>query len=81
MNILLVLIPVTALIVLIGVVLFFWAVNHQQFEDMESPASLPLLDEGRAQATPDNAPDDFSDPATSRPADAPTPHNDERADG
>lgn len=45
MNILLVLIPVTSLIVLVGVLLFFWAVNHQQFDDLESPGSLPLLDD------------------------------------
>lgn len=45
MNILLVLIPVTALVLLIAVGLFFWAVNHQQFDDLDSPAILPLLDE------------------------------------
>lgn len=45
MNILLVLIPVTSLIVGVGVWLFFWAVNHQQFDDLDSPASLPLLDD------------------------------------
>jgi len=45
MNILLVLIPVTSLIVGVGVWLFFWAVNHQQFDDLDSPASVPLLDD------------------------------------
>ena len=45
MNILLVLIPVTLLIVLVAVGLFFWAVNHQQFDDLDSPAILPLLDD------------------------------------
>lgn len=45
MNILLVLIPVTLLVILIAVALFFWAVNHQQFDDLDSPAILPLLDE------------------------------------
>ncbi len=45
MNILLVLIPVTALVVLVGVALFFWAVNHQQFDDLDTPGILPLLDE------------------------------------
>jgi cbb3-type cytochrome oxidase maturation protein len=49
MNILLVLIPVTGLIVLLGVVLFFWAANHQQFDDLESPAVLPLLEDEPAQ--------------------------------
>ena len=45
MNILLVLIPVTVLVLLVAAGLFFWAVNHQQFDDLDSPAILPLLDE------------------------------------
>lgn len=45
MNILLMLIPVTALLLLVAVGLFFWAVNHQQFDDLDSPAILPLLDD------------------------------------
>jgi cytochrome oxidase maturation protein, cbb3-type len=45
MNILLMLIPVTVLLLLVAVALFFWAVNHQQFDDLDSPAVLPLLDD------------------------------------
>ncbi|MHB1058004.1 MAG: cbb3-type cytochrome oxidase assembly protein CcoS [Rhodanobacter sp.] len=45
MNILLVLIPVTLLVVVVAVWLFFWAVNHQQFDDLDSPAQLPLMDD------------------------------------
>jgi cbb3-type cytochrome oxidase maturation protein len=45
MNIILVLIPVTLLVVIVGVVLFFWAVNHQQFDDLDSPGVLPLLED------------------------------------
>jgi cbb3-type cytochrome oxidase maturation protein len=56
MNILLVLIPVTLLIVLVGVALFFWAVNHQQFDDLDSPAVLPLLDEPPRPDVEDDAP-------------------------
>jgi cbb3-type cytochrome oxidase maturation protein len=56
MNILLVLIPVTALIVGAGVWLFFWAVNHQQFDDLDSPASLPLLDDPPEPASPAASP-------------------------
>ncbi|MGH8157638.1 MAG: cbb3-type cytochrome oxidase assembly protein CcoS [Rhodanobacter sp.] len=56
MNILLVLIPVTLLIVVAAVALFFWAVNHQQFDDLDSPAVLPLLDDPAAEAAaPDPA--------------------------
>ncbi len=49
MNILLVLIPVTVLVLLVAVGLFFWAVNHQQFDDLDSPAMLPLLDQPAAE--------------------------------
>ena len=57
MNILLVLIPVTLLVVIVAVWLFFWAVNHQQFDDLDSPSVLPLMDDPApkqpAQASPD----------------------------
>jgi cbb3-type cytochrome oxidase maturation protein len=45
MNVLLVLIPVTLLVIVIAVALFFWAVNHQQFDDLDSPGVVPLLDD------------------------------------
>ena len=44
MSILLVLIPVTLLFVVVGGIAFFWAVNHDQFDDMETPALEPLAD-------------------------------------
>lgn len=49
MNILLVLIPVTLVVVGIAVALFFWAVNHQQFDDLDSPGALPLMDDPPAE--------------------------------
>jgi cbb3-type cytochrome oxidase maturation protein len=62
MNIILVLIPVTLLVVIVGVVLFFWAVNHQQFDDLDSPGVLPLLeddpDQGALAASRAKSPDD-----------------------
>lgn len=45
MNIILMLIPVTLLVVGIAVALFFWAVNHQQFDDLDSPGIVPLLED------------------------------------
>lgn len=54
MNILLVLIPVTGLVVLVAVALFFWAANHQQFDDLESPAVLPLMEDDPSTGTPDS---------------------------
>jgi len=62
MNILLVLIPVTLLIVLLAVALFFWAVNHQQFDDMDSPAVLPLMDDEPKSANPDGKAENHSPP-------------------
>lgn len=62
MNILLVLIPVTLLVITIAVAVFFWAVNHQQFDDLDSPGVLPLMD--------DPAPADASASATAAAAQA-----------
>jgi len=67
MNILLVLIPVTGLVIAIAVALFFWAVNHQQFDDLDSPASLPLLDDPDQDAAPA--------PVASSTTPDPTKHN------
>ncbi|MEO7073388.1 MAG: cbb3-type cytochrome oxidase assembly protein CcoS [Rhodanobacter sp.] len=68
MNILLVLIPVTLLVIIIAVALFFWAVNHQQFDDLDSPGVLPLLDEPTAQYKADagaDSPSPLPSPAAS----------------
>lgn len=56
MNALLILIPVTLVLAIVAVGVFFWAVNHAQFEDLESPKLLPLLDENENQG-----PSAFSD--------------------
>jgi len=58
MNILLVLIPVTSLIVGAGVWLFFWAVNHQQFDDLDSPSVLPLMDDPAPEEPAPESPDE-----------------------
>lgn len=71
MNILLVLIPVTALVVLVAVALFFWAVNHQQFDDLDTPGILPLLDD------PDQGPP-AGDMASSSPTDTVTPEGEQQ---
>lgn len=68
MNIILVLIPVTLLVVGVGVALFFWAVNHQQFDDLDSPGIVPLLEDdpdqgARAAAAPSSQATDAVDPA------------------
>jgi len=58
MNSLLILIPVTLLIVLLAAAIFFWAVNHQQFDDLDSPGFVPLLDD---------PPQDYAGPSAGRP--------------
>lgn len=59
MNVLLVLIPVTLVVIGVAVALFFWAVNHQQFDDLDSPGVLPLMDD---QPAPAEEPEDPSTP-------------------
>ena len=45
MNILVVMIPLSIVLLIGAGAAFFWAVEHDQFEDMDTPALLPLLDE------------------------------------
>lgn len=59
MNILLALIPVTLLIVVVAIGIFFWAVNHRQFDDLDSPGVLPLMEDDPPQhAAPPSAGED-----------------------
>lgn len=38
------LIPLAVIFVMIGVALFFWAVDHGQFDDLDGPAHSILFD-------------------------------------
>ena len=49
MNAVLVTIPLALLLLALAVGAFFWAVDHDQFDDMETPGLLPLDDEDRKQ--------------------------------
>jgi cbb3-type cytochrome oxidase maturation protein len=44
MTSLLFLIPLSILILVAAGIALFWAINRGQFEDLETPALLPLLD-------------------------------------
>jgi cbb3-type cytochrome oxidase maturation protein len=44
MNSLALLIPLSILLLVGAGIAFFWAVNHGQFDDMETPGLLPLID-------------------------------------
>lgn len=50
MNILVVLIPLSILVLIGAGAAFFWAVEHDQFEDMDTPGLLPLLDDPAPQS-------------------------------
>lgn len=44
MNIILIMIPLSLLLMVAAGVLFFWAVNKGQFDDMDTPSLAPLED-------------------------------------
>jgi cbb3-type cytochrome oxidase maturation protein len=51
MNIILVLIPLSLVLLAAGVWSFFWGVNNAQFDDLETPALIPLSDDTAPRAT------------------------------
>ena len=44
MNVLLVMITLSIVLLAGAAIAFFWAVDHDQFEDMDTPGLLPLDD-------------------------------------
>ena len=44
MNIILVMIPLSLVLMGAAAAIFFWAVNHGQFDDMQSPGLSPMSD-------------------------------------
>ncbi|MBX3693587.1 MAG: cbb3-type cytochrome oxidase assembly protein CcoS [Steroidobacteraceae bacterium] len=50
MNILIVMIPLSILLLVGAGIAFFWAVDHDQFDDLDTPRLLPLLDNPDAPA-------------------------------
>lgn len=48
MNVLLVMIPLSLLLLAGAAAAFFWAVDHDQFTDMETPGLVPLDDDPTA---------------------------------
>lgn len=45
MNIILFLIPLSAVLVVLGGFAFFWAVDNDQFDDLDTPALMPLAND------------------------------------
>ena len=52
MNALLVMIPLSLALLAGAVWAFFWAVDHDQFDDLETPGLLPLDDASREEPKP-----------------------------
>jgi len=45
MNVLLIMIPLSLVLLAGAIAAFFWAVDHDQFSDMDTPSLLPLDDD------------------------------------
>jgi cbb3-type cytochrome oxidase maturation protein len=52
MNALLVMIPLSLALLAGAVWAFFWAVDHDQFDELETPALLPLQDSASTDEPP-----------------------------
>lgn len=64
MSALLILIPLSLILVAAAVCIFFWAVRHRQFDDLDTPEVVPLLDEDAPQfETEQERPEQHGDPA------------------
>jgi cbb3-type cytochrome oxidase maturation protein len=48
MNIILLLIPLSLVLLAVGIGALFWAIDHAQFDDLETPALMPLTEDRRA---------------------------------
>jgi cbb3-type cytochrome oxidase maturation protein len=48
MNILLLLIPLSLVLLAAAAVALFWAIDHAQFDDLETPALMPLTEDRAA---------------------------------
>ncbi len=55
MNIIFVLIPMGLVLVIIAIAAFFWAANHGQFDDLDTPALRILMDEDAPPPPPDRS--------------------------
>ena len=45
MNIILALIPLSLVLLGLGIWAFFWAVNHAQFDDLDTPGLAPMVED------------------------------------
>ncbi|ALM51573.1 cbb3-type cytochrome oxidase assembly protein CcoS [Halomonas huangheensis] len=74
MNILYLLIPLSLMLLSLAVWAFFWAVKHDQFEDLEGPAWRILFDDDdtcRRQSDEHSSSDLLEPPSSSKRRDQP----------
>lgn len=53
MNIVFVLVPLSLVLVALAGWAFFWSVDHSQFDDLDTPALIPLSDDKVAASNVD----------------------------
>lgn len=82
MNIVLILIPITLILVTIGIIVFNWAVKSGQYDDLEGPAHRILYDDDR-DMIPDDAkqPHQKENPSSASSVKKAEPENDDRSHG
>lgn len=56
MNIILALIPLSLVLLVAAAWAFFWGVNNAQFDDLDTPALMPLADDARPAPPPQAEP-------------------------
>lgn len=49
MEIIYLLVPLSLLFLALAIYVFFWAIKHEQFDDMQGPAQRILLDDAKLQ--------------------------------
>ncbi|MBV7433955.1 cbb3-type cytochrome oxidase assembly protein CcoS [Cardiobacteriaceae bacterium TAE3-ERU3] len=49
MTILYLLIPLSIMMVVIAIIAFRWAIKNRQFDDLDAPSMIPLLDDSDAE--------------------------------
>ncbi|MDG1120975.1 MAG: cbb3-type cytochrome oxidase assembly protein CcoS [Glaciecola sp.] len=62
MNVIYVLIPIAIIIVAIALLVFFWAVKANQFDDLERQGSAILFDDDVTEKVPSTHPSQKPDP-------------------
>lgn len=62
MNVIYVLIPIAIIIVAVALLVFFWAVKANQFDDLERQGSSILFDDDVTEKVPSTPPSQKPDP-------------------